>query len=319
MTTIAPPVDFAQTQGDLGLDYIFTAERIQLELQDKLDILGMGTVPLLGDLAGSGTDTLRVTQVGSVGWSRRMASMGSETDTITASPITTGYVEVAIGMYGLAHEETYQQQVLSREPGISLEALEAMVPLSWLSTFRYLVCVEGATFATIVGGAATQLSVDDWIDLITAHNETLGGEGNPGSTLAPQQMTQLVASFRTEPAFQNLAADFAAMQKVGNMQIKPNFAGLGIDVALTDDVQQSGGAYQGFSMTPGGIGWARASTSSIRPHVAGVGMYLPEFGVFVERIGKGEQGKARYEARSWLGVNSGSSDVFVQRRVRSVV
>ena len=65
--------------------------------------------------------------------------------------------------------------------------------------------------------------------------------------------------------------------------------------------------------------WARASTASIRPHLAGVGMYLPEYGVFIERLGKGDQGKARYEARAWIGVNSGSSSVFVQRRVRSVV
>ena len=48
-------------------------------------------------------------------------------------------------------------------------------------------------------------------------------------------------------------------------------------------------------------------------------MYLPDFGMFIERIAKGENGKARYEARAWFGVNSGSSSVFTQRRVRSVV
>jgi hypothetical protein len=319
MTTINAPVDFSQTQGDLGLDFVFGAQGIAIELQDKLDVLNLGVVPLVGDLAGTGTDTLRVTHMGSVGFSRRMSSLASETDTITASSITTGYTEVSIGMHGLAHEETYQQQILSREPGVSLEAIIAQAPASWLATFRYLLCVEGATFSTIVGSATTTLSVDDWIDLITACNETLGFMGNPSAMLAPQQLTQLIASLRTEPAFQNLASDFANLQRVSGMQVKPNFAGLGIDVALTDDVVQSGGAYQGFGMSPGGIGWARASTASIKPHIPGVGLYVPEYGMFIERIAKGENGKARYEARAWLGVNSGSSDLFVQRLIRSVI
>lgn len=319
MTTINAPISTAQTNPDLGPDYIFTSERIKIELQDKLDLLNLGVVPLIGDLAASGTDTIRVTHMGSVGWSRRMSSLATETEAITASAITTGYTEVAIGMYGLAHEETYQNQILTREPGVSLDELEKMFPGSWLATFRYLVCVEGATFSTIIGSATAALSVDDWLDLVAAHNETLGGSGNPSCTLAPQQLTQLRASARTEPAFQNAASDFAAMQKVDAMQLHPNFLGLGIDIACTDDVVQSGGAYLGFSMTPGGIGWARASTQAIRPHTPGVGMYMPEFGAFVERIAKGDQGKARYEARTWLGVNSGSSDLYVQRRVRSVV
>lgn len=319
MTTINAPVDFAQTEADLGLPFMFSAERIRIELQDKLDMLNLGVVPLIGDLAGSGADTVRVTHMGSVGFSRRMSAMASETDTITASAITTGYTEVAIGMQGLAHEETYQGQILGREKGISLEELEKFFPASWLATFRYLVCVEGATFGTNIGAVTTALSIDDWIDLVTAHNETLGSTGNPSAILAPQQHTQLLASARTEPAFQNLASDFSGMQRVNQMQIHPNFLGLGIDCALTDDVVQDGGGYQGFSMTPGGIGWARASTSSIRPHIPGVGLYLPEFGAFIERIAKGEQGKARYEARAWIGVNSGSSDLFVQRGVLSIV
>lgn len=319
MPTINAPIDFNQTQGDLGLSYVFAVQRMLVELQDKLNLMSLGVVPLLGDLAGSGTDTLRVTEVGSIGFSRRFASMASETDTITASPITTGYTEVSIGMHGLAHEETYQGQILGRERGISLEQIEALVPESWLATWRYLVCVEGATFGTIVGAAADTLTIDDWIDLITAHREALGSTAAPGAVLAPQQLTQLVASARTEPAFQNLASDFSGIQKLSGMQLYPNFLGLGIDIALTDDVQQSGGAYQGFSMTPGGIGWARASTQSIRPHIPGVGMYLPEYGAFIERIAKGDNGKARYEARTWIGVNSGSSNVYVQRRVRSVV
>lgn len=316
MTTVAPPISFSGTQGDLGYSYTYAAGQILLELQDRLCLVSLGTVPLVGDLAGTGTDTLRITEMGTVGWSQRMTALATEDATITASAITTAYTSVTIGQYGLSHEETFASQILGRERGVSLDSLVAMVPDSWMATHRYLVCVEGATFGTIIGSATLALSVDDWIDLVTAANETLGAMA-PSAVLAPQQMTQLVASFRTEPAFQNLAADFATMQRVNGMQLKPNFAGLGIDVALTDDVVQSGGAYQGFAMSPGGIGWARASVNSARPE--GTTMMVPEFGLLIVRVNKDENAKARYEARAWMGVNSGSSNVFLQRRVRSVV
>lgn len=318
MTTVAPPISYANTESDLGYSMVHSAEAIRLELQDRLDVLSLGTVPLVGDLAGSGSDTIRVTHMGTVGWSQRMTALASENATITASAITTGYSEVSVGMYGLAHEQTFQGQILGRAQGVTLDMLEAQVPNSWLRTLRYLVCVEGATFGTVIGSATLALSVDDWIDLVSASNETLGAAA-PSAVLDPTQLTQLVASFRTEPAFQNLAADFATMQRADGMQVKPNFAGLGIDLALTDDVQQSGGAYQGFAMSPGGIGWARASTSPIRVPNPASAIYVPDFGLFIQRIDKGDQGSARYEARAWIGVNSGDSSLFVQRRVRSVV
>jgi hypothetical protein len=316
MTTIAPPISFSATNPDLGYDYVFAAQQILMELQDSLPLVSMGTVPLVGDLAGSGSDVLRVTEMGNVGFSQRMAAIATEDGTITASSITTAYTEITIGQYGLAHEETFASQILGREKGVSLDALVAQVPNSWIATHRYLVCVEGATFGTIIGSATAALSVDDWIDLTNASNETLGSMA-PSAVLAPQQVSQLTDSFRTEPAFQSLAASFAELKRVQGMQMRPNFAGLGVDIAMTDDVVQSGGAYLGFAMSPGGIGWARASTNSATPQ--GTTLLVPEFGLLIVRVNKDENAKARYEARAWMGVNSGSSNVFFQRRIRSVV
>lgn len=316
MTTIAPPISFAQTNPDLGLDYVFAQGRILMELQDKLDPNAMGSVALVGDLVGTGSDTLRITEMGNVGWSTRMTALASEDSTITASSITTAYTTVTIGQYGVAHEQTFQEQILGREQGVSLDALEQMVPQTWMATLRYLICVEGATFSTIIGSATAALSVDDWIDLSEAANETLGAMA-PIATLAPQQVSQLRASFRSEPAFQNSVADFSSMQRVGNVQLHPNFAGMGIDVTVTDDVVQSGGAYLGFASSPGGIGWARASTSPIK--TVGPSMYIPDYGLIVTRVNTDANGKGRYEARAWIGVDSGSSNVFLQRRIRSVV
>ncbi len=316
MTTIAPPISFSATNPDLGLDYVFAAQSILMELQDSLSLVGLGTVPLVGDLAGSGSDVLRVTEMGNVGFSQRMTALASEDSTITASSITTAYTDITIGQYGLAHEETFASQILGREKGVSLDALVAQVPNSWIATHRYIVCVEGATFGTIIGSATAALSVDDWIDLINAGNETLGA-GSPSAVLSPQQLSQLTDSFRTEPAYQTSVQAFSDLKRFQGLQIRPNFAGLGVDIAITDDVVQSGGAYLGFAMSPGGIGWARASTGSATPQ--GTTMMVPEFGLLIVKVNKDENAKARYEARAWMGVNSGSSNVFFQRRIRSVV
>jgi hypothetical protein len=200
---------------------------------------------------------------------------------------------------------------------VGLQELIAMVPSSWIATLRYLICVEGASFSTAVGSATADLSVDDYLDLVTAFNETLGSVGAPSVFFKPRQMTNLLESFRAEPAFQASMADFANLQRLSGMQRKPNFAGLGLDIALTDDVQTSGGAYQGFAFSPGGIGWVRASTASITPHVPEAGIYAPDFGLFIEKVPRGANGKAAYEARTWIGVNSGSTDLYVQRRIIS--
>lgn len=314
MTTINAPVNWAQMENDTGMAFVFASDAIRLALMDGLNVLDLGIMPLIGDLAGQGADTIRVTHMGSVGFARRMTALATETDSITPSAVSTGYSEIAVGIYGLGHEETYHHQILRRAQSFGLKELVELAPQSWLATIRYLMCVEGATFSTAVGSASTDASVDDYLDLVTAHNETLGATGNPGLIIKPRQHTNLLESFRAEPAFQNSAADFAALQKINGMQRKGNVAGLGIDVSVTDDVQTSGGAYQGFSFSPGGMGWARASTTPIQPANPGAAMYIPEFGIFIERHDRGQNGKAAYEARAWLGVDSGSTDRFVLRR-----
>jgi adenosylcobinamide amidohydrolase len=103
MTTQVPPFQHGNFEGDLGYSYVFAAQRILLVMQDRLNALDLGVVPLVGDFAGTGTDTIRVTHMGNIGWSLPMTALGSETDTITPSNLTTGYSTVALGMYGLGH------------------------------------------------------------------------------------------------------------------------------------------------------------------------------------------------------------------------
>lgn len=320
MTTINPAFSHSQFEGDLGLSYEFAAEGIRRTLEDRMDLMALGIVPLVGDFAGSGTDTLRITHMGGDGWQLEATALASETDTITASTLTTGYSEVALGMYGIGHEETYKAQILSREPAVLLDQIKGRVPDSWSATFRALVCATGDDFSTAIGATTTALSMDDYLDFIAAYREN-PGSGRPSLVLHTKQGTQLLESARNEPAFQAAAATFQAQQGMSDsMQMLPNFLGLGIDVALTNEVQQASSAYQGFGFARGGIGWAVASTASLRSANPQGTILIPQYGIVIEELTSGSNQAVRgYNARFFIGVAAGSSSVYLQRRLISAV
>ena len=319
MTTINAPLTHGQLKGDLGFDFVYAEQEILEELQDRLSVMSL--LPLVGDVAGTGSDTLRITNMGNVGFSVRMDALATETSRITPKTITTGYSTVTTGQYGLAHSESYRAQNLGREPGVRLESLKAQVPNSFMATLRYLTCVEGSTFAgTAVGSTSQQLAVDDILDYATILRETLGSgvRGNPVAMLSPQQVTQLLNSAKAHPAYQNSIADFTSVQGLDFRQQIDNFLGLGFNVLMTDDVQQSGGAYRGFGFSPGGIGWAVASSSNIV--TANPAMYIPQFGMLIEDLTEGGATAERiYNARAEFGVAKGDGTMHVQTPILSVV
>jgi hypothetical protein len=225
-------------------------------------------------------------------------------------------------MHGIAHEDTWNRQVLaSGNQGVTIEQLIAMVPDVFRSTLRYKACVTGATISAVVGSATRSLDVDDHLDLITAIRTQLGAaaRGRVRATLAPQQLDELARAYRTEPAFQASVEAFGALAQVAPGQVYENFAGAGVDIMISDDVVQSGGAYQGFAVTPGGIGWVRASTNKIVPTGMGRAYYVPEYGLFIIEIDRSDNQKSRYHAIAWVGTALGSSSVYFQTRVRSKV
>lgn len=321
-TTVNAPGSFAQSQtAGLGQSHIFAAQRVQLALMDTLSFRATGMISLRGDLAGTGSDTLRMTEIDGVGFGVRFSAMGSETDAVDPSTFTLGYSEVTVAQYGLSHAQTFHDQVLSRDAGYGLADMVRLVPCSVEATLRYLACVAGSGISGVIGSATTPLDVDAWLALSTGVRETSGAAalGAPRATLAPQQLTQLIEAFRAEPAYGESIAEFASVQGL-TAPFVPNLAGLGIDVVLTDDVQQSGGAYQGFAGSPGFMGWARASTDRILPLGAVGAMYMPEVGLIIVPITDGHgNSTAQYVAYMWCGVAVGSANLSYQTRIRSVV
>lgn len=325
MATIVPPFTHAQTEPVLGYSYVFAQREIQMSFKDRFDPVSMGLVSLWGDLAGTGSDTLRVTYMDGTGLDVAMDALVNENSSITPKNLTADYSELTLGLYGIGYSDTYSQQVYNREPAMTLDALKAQAPGNWIATIRALTCTVGAAFGTEVGTTGSDLTLDDMIDLQTIFSEKIGSNerGLPVVTLAPQQITQLRASAAANAAYKNSIAEFASVIGYGNVRdgAQPNFLGLGYSLAQTDAVVQSGGAYRGFAISPGAIGWGRASSTNIRTANPSGTIYVPEFGLLVEEITEGSARATReWQARAHIGVAAATGgDYHVQVAVLSEI
>ncbi len=293
-----------------------------MELAEKLNVYQLGVVPLVGDFAGAGTTTIRVTHVGGIGWDAKMVSMPTETSAPTMANPTAGYTSLTLGRFGLGLSESFQNRLVSQpnvRAAMGAEAFRAMAANTWFASFREQVCVTGATISASVGASGTTLSVDNLIALATAYNTTDGAEdgGPPVVMLHPQQIEEAKASARSEPAFQGDMSGFTSVQGVSG-RVYENFLGLGMTVVGTGDVQTSGGAYQGFAFQRGGIGYGVSSTSPLQLDPGLNPVYVDEYGLVVYDVQNGlNQQTAQCNAIAFMGFALGSTDVFFQRRVIS--
>jgi hypothetical protein len=315
MATITPPATFAQVTTDLGLPYVFAEQAIRRELADMLNVLQMGVVPLVGDAAGTGSDTIRVTRIGGVGWSEAMATMGTETAAITPTGFTTGFDLVAIARHGMSKEESYTAQILGREPEAMLEGLKGQLPNSWLKTFRQKVATAGAGITDSVGTIGTAWTFDDELDLVAYFNETEGSSGAAVTMRHPEQYTQLRNSIQDVPNFQfpEITTALQGLRAGGNFV---DF--LGFRNFSTHDITDSGGDHQGFAFEDGAIGWARASTMNVKVEDPDVALFIPEFGLVCEWKSAGRSATAQWDANAYFGVALADPSIAPQVRIVSV-
>ncbi len=315
MATITPPATFAQVQADLGFAYVFASEDIRREIAERLDVLAIGVIPLVGDLQGSGSDVVRVTRIGGIGWQEAFETHTGETDATTATGFRTGFDTVTIARHGLAKEESYTNQILGREPAAMLESLKGVIPESWMKTMRQKVMAAGAGFTGAVGNTGLPWTFDDELALVAFFHETEGFDGNVVSFRHPEQYTDLRASIRVEPNFQ-FPEVTSALQGLRPGGGAVDF--LGFRNFASFDITDSGGDHQGFAMTPGAIGWAVASTVPVRVEDPDMALVIPEFGLICEWKSTGRTATAQWDANSYFGVGTADPSVAPQTRIISV-
>lgn len=264
-TNVTAPSTFTQA-GSAGLTYTYKLEEaLALALMDMLgDSVIQFSDPVI-DLTAMGSDTKRMGVLSNVGFQRTFTASGGETTINSASGYTLDYWEASVAQYDLSFTQSVKSAVLGL-PGVTvtLEDLLAYLPANYLATMRSLFCTAGSSFsATTVGSASAALNADDIFDLGAAAIRKLGAYslGMPKAFIDPEQFITARESFRSEPAYvQNLGA-MQQIQKVQAGQDLGDVFGLGFDVAITDSIVQSGGAYRGFCGSAGSIRRIKADPS----------------------------------------------------------
>lgn len=318
MATFSPPILHADTESTWGLSYDYLGSAVLEQLVERQDVTNSPFAVYLGDLAGSGTDTLRIRNGTGWGYAASFTAMSTETQAITASSITGDYDAFTVARNGLAFEASYQRDGLNSD-GINIEALAMSIVDSWRRLLLTKVCTTGAAFATNVADAAATLDVDDAIALRAAYEETSGFDlavhGAPWAMLNPVQVKHLRASIRTESAL--LMPDaFAQMQGIQN-QAGFRMRFLDMDFYASDQVSLSGGDYYGFSGVRGSIGYVVMSTANIPVPSGADPQRVPQYGLLITRKTDGAQATNRVDANAWLGVAASSTTVAPQFLVRS--
>lgn len=319
MATIAPPASHTQTESTVGFAYVFAAEQIRQEITEELNVLDAGLVMGMGDLAGSGSDTLRVVRFGGLGHAEQMTAMSGETDAIIATGYTINNDSISIGRYGLAKEQTYQDQSLQRAEAIGLEEMVALAPGSWMATMRAAVCTAGSGFASGAGTTGAAWDFDEELELVALFHETEGFTVGmrPVTIRHPEQFTDLRNAIRNEPGLQNSAELMQALLGLADAD-QGGFNFLGFRNFSSHDVPTSGGDHVGCAYVPGAIAWVVASTLPIQVENPAKTTFVPEFGIVIERRSTGEIATARFAMNAWFGVARLSATLFPQFKITSV-
>jgi hypothetical protein len=319
VATIISPASFAQTNPVVGYEYVIAAQQIQQEITEELNVLQSGLALLVGDLAGTGADTIRVTRFGGLGFAEQMVEMADETEAVVPTGFTLNSDSVTIGRFGLAKEQTYQDQVLGRAEAIGLDDMIALAPQSWLATIRSLVAEAGATFSSGLGTSGADWTYDDELEMVAAFHETEGFNVRmkPVTIRHPEQFTDLRNSIRNEPGLQ-ASVDFQSKILGLTDEQQGAFQFLGFRNFGSFDVPTSGGDHVGCAYVPGALAWAVASTMAITPENPAMTTWVPEFGIIIERKGTAEVATAKFVMNAWFGVAKLSSALFPQFKLSSV-
>jgi len=311
MTTFSAPIQHTNVYATLGESFTYLGMAVDLELTERLDVQAAGLIVPIGDVAGSGSTTIRKRYVGGLGHARRMTAMASETELITPSGWTGAYDDLAIARYGLADEESFTRAITASD-SVTLDNIAGTYADSYLSTLRYLMCVTGATFATDKGPGASAADLADLAALVAGFEETEGVTGPINFVIAPNVLTDMRAAWANYTGAQPPGPTDGIQSLLGDggMQLVGNWWGL--NVYKCHDVTTSGGQYKCFAYMQGAIGFGVGSTARIPVMPGNLVTRVENRGIIITGATAGGQATNRRDANAFFGVAKRAAAVSAQ-------
>ena len=190
------PILHSNLQNDLRMAAIIERE-IHSLLTDQMSMRNSGAISFKGDVAGMGSDTLRVRYAGLDGYDSFSVTAAEDTD-VAETSLTDASTDIAVVRAALRYD-IGDLASLTGVPGSDVDPfrLAASMVGSFEQYFNELVgdAIDSATAS--VGATTVNLTVDNWLEAM-AVLETANVTGPFRAMISPSQLSDLRNSLRGE-------------------------------------------------------------------------------------------------------------------------
>lgn len=226
-------------------------------LVDRTDL--RTTMLRLGDVGGSGSDTLKT---GTVDFGTAFGEANSDETTAAGnSALSVGSVSLAVAQQILVYQLSDKFMITGGPGNLNMQQIAENMANAYVLRVTDLVCSAAEGFTADVT-AATTMDVDAFVSGM-AQLEQSSVPGPYYSILHHNQWTELQSSLRGETgAVAYAPATYEQIQMRG-----PGYVGnvLGVDVYSTSSVTDDGTHYNGSMYGLGGIAYVEASPRQAMP------------------------------------------------------
>jgi len=235
---------------DLRLAQMIEAE-IRMILADMASIRNLpGAITYLGDVAGSGSDTMQVRLAGLAG-TDEMASTAENADASTTA-LTDSSVTVAAARYALRRDISDLAVLSGIGNDIDPFKLAESMVASFDAAFMASVATAVASFSSSVGNSGVDFSIDDFFDAV-ATLEIASVPGPYYSILHPRQLADLQESLRSETGALSFSPASVEMLNVAGPGLAGEF--LGVQIFQSSKITSSGGNRKGCMYGQNALGY----------------------------------------------------------------
>ena len=251
--------------GDLRLSAMIENE-VRAIMADQASIRNSGALLFMGDVAGIGSDSLRM----------RYANWGAATPFATASDgievtestLTPTTVDITVGRSALRYDITDLAAMTGLGMDIDPFSLAGKMAMSAEARINSIITATFASATNSVGTSGVDMSVDDFYDAMF-QLESVSNNGEFYCILHPQQLSDLRDSLRSES--NNALAFSPATEEMLNIKGQ-GFAGRfgGVEIFKSSYVTEATGNKIGAMMSRGAVAYA---VGTPRP-LAGAGVEI---------------------------------------------
>lgn len=251
--------------GDLRLAAMIENE-VRAILADQASIRNSGALLFMGDVAGIGSDSLRM-RYANWGAATPFAS-ASDGANVTGSTLTPSTVDITVGRSALRYDITDLAAMTGLGMDIDPFSLAGKMAMSAEARINSIITATFASATNSVGTSGVDMSVDDFYDAMF-QLESVSNNGEFYCILHPQQLSDLRDSLRSES--NNALAFSPATEEMLNIKGQ-GFAGRfgGVEIFKSSYVTEATGNKIGAMMSRGAIAYA---VGTPRP-LAGAGVEI---------------------------------------------